>query len=81
MGRVFVFKGVGVYVNRESGHHHHLPHAHAQRKGECLGTFILPTLTPVARPSSDLPSGIVDAMGQRMDDLMAEWSRLNSEEH
>jgi hypothetical protein len=76
MSRVLQFRNYGVYVNDERGAQHHNPHAHVKNRRKRIASIFLVTLTVYDEVES-VPSELLDLIGERILDLIAEWEKLN----
>lgn len=74
--RVIDFDGFTVYVYREIGQPHHLPHCHV-RWEEHETVVALPTLRVLA--GSRLPQNARRFLVEHMEEIYASWNRLNQE--
>jgi hypothetical protein len=76
MGREIRYRNYGVYVPREVGQRHHLPHAHIKNRGRLVASVFLLTLTfydVVER----LPRELVDLIKADQERLLEVWEELN----
>jgi hypothetical protein len=76
MARIFRFGNYGVYVSREVGERHHLPHAHIKHRGHRVASVFLLTLEFYDVVES-LPAGLVDLVRDGQERLLAAWEELN----
>jgi hypothetical protein len=67
----------GVYILREVGQRHHLPHAHVKHRRRRVASVFLLTLEfydEVERPPADLVAHIAE----HQEELLAAWEELNN---
>jgi hypothetical protein len=67
----------GVYVGREVGERHHLPHAHIQVRRKRVASVFLLTLEYYF-VLEDLPSSLLDEIRERQEELLAMWEDVNA---
>jgi hypothetical protein len=78
MVRVFRHKQKwGVYVGREVGERHHLPHAHIQVRGQRVATVFLLTLE-YEFVLEELPASLLDEIRERQEVLLDTWEEVNA---
>jgi hypothetical protein len=76
MARLIRFGNYGVYVPREVGERHHLPHAHIKNRGRRVASVFLLTLE-IFDDVEPLPAGLISAIREAQEDLLAAWEELN----
>lgn len=77
MPRVLKFGNYGVYVLREVGERHHLPHAHIKNRGRRVASVFLLTLE-VYNDVEQLPAGVIELVQGAQEQLLAAWEALNN---
>ena len=76
MARVFTYRKYGVYVFREVGERHHLPHAHVKDRRRRVASVFLYTLE-FYDVAEQPPAALVELIAERQEELLAEWEDLN----
>jgi hypothetical protein len=79
MARAFRFGNYGIYILRERGQPHHLPHAHIKHRRRLVATVYLLTMT-IQEQGERIPEGLVEELRNRQEALLALWSELNGDE-
>jgi hypothetical protein len=77
MVRLLRFGNYGVYVLREVGERHHLPHAHIKHRGNRVASVFLLTLEFYNVVETALPTDLVDLVREGQEQLLAAWEALN----
>jgi hypothetical protein len=77
MSRVLRLRNYGVYVGDERGAQHHGAHCHVKDRGRPIASLHLVTLEPFFQ-IEPLPDELMELIRENLDDLIAEWERLNS---
>jgi hypothetical protein len=78
MVRVLRVRKYGVYVLREVGERHHLPHAHIKDRGRRIASVFLLTGT-LYDVVEDVPDDVIEEIEQCRDVLFDSWEELNGE--
>jgi hypothetical protein len=78
MVRVLHFRNYGVYVIRERGERHHLPHAHIKDRGRRIASVYLETLT-VFDEIEPVPAQLVEEINESQAELLDRWEELNGD--
>jgi hypothetical protein len=76
MARLIRFGNYGVYVLREVGERHHLPHAHIKNRRRRVASVFLLTLE-IFDDIEPLPAGLISAINEAQEPLLAAWEELN----
>lgn len=76
MARVLRFRNYGVYVLREVGQRHHLPHAHIKDRGRRVASVFLLTLEFYDAVET-LPADLLNVVRESQEQLLAAWEAMN----
>ena len=74
--RLFRFGNYGVFVPREVGERHHLPHAHIKNRGRRVASVFLLTLE-IYDDVEQLPADLMEIVREGQEQLLAAWEELN----
>ena len=78
MTRILTHGNYGVFVFRERGQRHHLPHAHINFRGQRVASIYLLTLE-LFHEVDRLPSGLLEQIREQQEKLLAAWEELNGD--
>lgn len=79
MVREFRQGNFGVYVGRERGQPHHLPHAHIKLRGRRVASVFLLTLQ-IYDCRVRLPRVLLGEIAKQQTNLLERWQELNPDE-
>ena len=69
-------RNYGVYVPRECGQPHNLPHAHIKYRGRLIASVFLLTLTVYGQHET-LPEDLLERLREAQAEMLTMWAELN----